>query len=50
MLDGIKVNSKGRNSVEKAGVTVLILCTLSDDGLYLRAGFSYEKFQRGIIP
>ena len=47
ILDGIKVierlrfsheknNSKGRNSVKNVGGgTVLILCTSSDDGLYL---------------
>ena len=29
-------NSKGHNSVKNVGgVSVLILCTLSDDGLYL---------------
>ena len=46
ILDGMKVtertrfssekNSKGHNSVKNVcGITVLILCTSSDDGLYL---------------
>ena len=32
----IRKNSKGHNSVKNVGgVLVLVLCTLSDDGLYL---------------
>ena len=58
--------SKGHNSVKNiSGVAVLVLCTLSDDDLYLykfqenilhgikvieRTRFSYQQFRRGIIP
>ena len=44
------------NSVKNVGeVTVLFLCTSSEnilDGIKVieQTGFSYEKFQRGIIP
>ena len=58
--------SKGQNSVKNVdGVTVLVLCTSSDDGLYLYkfhknildgikviewTRFPSEKFQRAVIP